>query len=858
MARIHLPTSRQCPIGTPLFSPPASLVLSDPHPFTPLHSAELFPAGEPPPLRPNSDPRCNRPPYSPVTLPHVVTSLRRDAWEFHLQDYPDRSFVDTLLHIIDHGALLGFDAPDHAPDCKNLISCSINPEAVSSAIAKLTANSYARGPYLSPPLQNFRSSPLGLATRKRSSKLRLINHLSWPHGTSVNDGIPDSEAHIHYDSFESALKVIRAYGPGTLLAKLDLKDAFHHIPVAPSQWHLLGFHWQSQFYYSIVLTFGLRSAPYIFNLFAEGLHWIIRRHIPGELCHYLDDFLPIFHPNTPLPIANAAVAWCQSLGKRLGLNFQDEKTVLPCTQLEYLGLEIDTMSMEARLPPEKLEYLREILASALLASTMTLRKLQGLVGFLQFASQVIPHSRAFIRRLIDFSMTFPSPFSCRRIPAYARAYIQWWHHFVASWNGVRLLSPSYPTIHIYTDASGTKGIGGIFDDRWFSSRVPRRFRHRDIQFKEIYAVLQAILRWGHLWRHHHIVFHIDNKAIVAILAKETTRVRFTMSITRQIVMLAAILEFSFSSSWLPSAMNTLADAASRFKYMRLLHLAPSLSRQSCKIYPPLAGTRSMLISRPRSLSFCGMDSPPPPAEPTAQGSDHSLTFSPCTPTCSTVTAPFSQPTKLPSLSGSRTWDSQSVSSPQQSRPTWDMSSPFTSILTYRSMPSNPLLYSESLGVSSVILATGTEGQLRPSPSASSNVSSQSQLHMPHSSTLTLTQQSSLPLRVSCAPENSQSKGTNIKPLTPLLTSPGAPYPSSHPLMTLPASVSPSRPPKQTLSGRALPLTSRQWRPPPAQSRPFGSFSPLTPGPRAPHYSAMPMAPPCCTPPSSQTSGVCCL
>jgi len=50
-------------------------------------------------------------------------------------------------------------------------------------------------------------------------------------------------------------------------------------------------------------------------------------------------------------------------------------------------------------------------------------------------------------------------------------------------------------LHIYTDASGKKGLGGIFGDAWFSLRCPRRFRLRDIQFKEIYTVLQAIMRW---------------------------------------------------------------------------------------------------------------------------------------------------------------------------------------------------------------------------------------------------------------------------------------------------------------------------------------------------------------------------
>jgi hypothetical protein len=174
-------------------------------------------------------------------------------------------------------------------------------------------------------------------------------------------------------------------------------------------------------------------------------------------------------------------------------------------------------------------------------------------------------------------MTFASPFTRRRIPAYARADLHWWRAFALSWNGIHLISPRHQTVHIYTDASGTKGIGGVYEDLWFSSQVPCHFHNHNIQFKEIYAVLQAILCWGHQWRHCHVVFHIDNEAIVATLRKETTRARFTMSIARQIVMLAAYLEFYFSSSWLSSACNALPDAASRFEYAHLFHIAPSLS-----------------------------------------------------------------------------------------------------------------------------------------------------------------------------------------------------------------------------------------------------------------------------------------
>jgi len=58
------------------------------------------------------------------------------------------------------------------------------------------------------------------------------------------------------------------------------------------------------------------------------------------------------------------------------------------------------------------------------------------------------------------------------------------------WNGIQILEQPKATLHIYTDHHGKKGLGSIFGMLGFSSRCPRRFRLRDIQFKEIYAVLQ--------------------------------------------------------------------------------------------------------------------------------------------------------------------------------------------------------------------------------------------------------------------------------------------------------------------------------------------------------------------------------
>jgi len=56
-------------------------------------------------------------------------------------------------------------------------------------------------------------------------------------------------------------------------------------------------------------------------------------------------------------IANVAIDWIEKTATVLGLSFQPKKTVRPMTHLEFLGLELDSEAMEARLPMAKLDYL---------------------------------------------------------------------------------------------------------------------------------------------------------------------------------------------------------------------------------------------------------------------------------------------------------------------------------------------------------------------------------------------------------------------------------------------------------------------------------------------------------------------
>ncbi|KAK7008506.1 hypothetical protein R3P38DRAFT_2551549, partial [Favolaschia claudopus] len=100
--------------------------------FLDIPHSVLFPAFQTPNPRPNTDPRANTVhPAQPARPASVTTPLHREAWELCLRAYPDRSFVDSLLHIIDHGCDIGFMG-DRAisQSCTNLRSAFEHPNAV--------------------------------------------------------------------------------------------------------------------------------------------------------------------------------------------------------------------------------------------------------------------------------------------------------------------------------------------------------------------------------------------------------------------------------------------------------------------------------------------------------------------------------------------------------------------------------------------------------------------------------------------------------------------------------------------------------------------------------------------------------
>ena len=177
----------------------------------------------------------------------------------------------------------------------------------------------------------------------------------------MNDGIPKHICSLSYCTVDDAIAKILETGPDTLLAKLDMKNAFRLLPVHPADRHLLAMEWNNQVYIDTCLPFGLRSAPKLFTILADLLSWIAIDKGVSFSMHYLDDFLTIGPPGAHTYQHNLETI--QQICTDLGILLTLEKVEGPTTSLIFLGILLDTHCMEIRLPEDKLHLIQKELSA---------------------------------------------------------------------------------------------------------------------------------------------------------------------------------------------------------------------------------------------------------------------------------------------------------------------------------------------------------------------------------------------------------------------------------------------------------------------------------------------------------------
>jgi hypothetical protein len=340
------------------------------------------------------------------------------------------------------------------------------------------------------------------------------------------------------------------------------------------------------------LPFGLRTAPLIFNLFAEALHWILESQLGWEfVSHYLDDIIITIRELDFTSISEAASKFV-TLTNLLGIPRNDAKD--ECGQrIIVLGYLLDTNTFEISIPDEKLQKIRNTITEALQKDSMTLREIQVIAGLLSWASPAVQLGWVFCKRLWRFETQFAPYHTQKRlsIPLEVADDLRWWHESIATFNGIRFFDdPSRTPFHLFTDAC-KKGMGGFYYEQgspeWESNIAKISILNSfsipvidadekatfDINIYEVRAVRLALEQWGPQWRHQRLVIFTDNNATFRGIQKGYLDSSANNDL-RRLLCLAVEYDIELQPHWLAGTSNQLADALSRSDFNSVANWCP--------------------------------------------------------------------------------------------------------------------------------------------------------------------------------------------------------------------------------------------------------------------------------------------
>ena len=450
------------------------------------------------------------------------------------------------------------------------------------------------GPYPEPPFAPFRSSPIFVIPKKYTNpqKWRFIFHLSAPEGRSFNDGIDTDELKFTLQTIDDAINMLARRANPAHMFKFDIEAAYRLVPIHPAFWNQLGFKFEHGFFCDTHASFGSASSPWLFVTYvAKPLTKILRHHHGfTDLLNYIDDFLVMaWNPGDAEALHKLAKRICEELGIPLAAaKYSDILNIII-----FLGIELDSVKREARLPTERLTILKDTLSNFQQKERVSRHDFDSLLGHLAHAAKVVKWGRTFCQRLREVRKSFPARATHITLSTEAQRDISWWQRYVETWNGkVPFPTTEKPVpidLSLASDASGTLGFGAVCDSHWFSAlwadaRVPAAMRKsRDINAKELFAVACTLATFGALLSGKRIRLACDNNVSVQVFYAQRANTRLLNSILRSIFLLCQRFNVDLTIHHVPGKLNTVADALSRQNWDAFRRHMPSADTQPTQL-----------------------------------------------------------------------------------------------------------------------------------------------------------------------------------------------------------------------------------------------------------------------------------
>ncbi|XP_063371145.1 uncharacterized protein LOC134659432 [Cydia amplana] len=368
-------------------------------------------------------------------------------------------------------------------------------------------------------------------------------------------------------------KVPQFLQPGDFLVKIDISQAYFHVPIKVQHRRFLAIFNQGQILQFTCLPFGLSTAPLTF---ARLSNWVASRFqdMNIRVIVYLDDFL--LACQDPIKLREDAIKTVNFL-TRLGWIINKEKSLNePSQQIEYLGITWNTLRNVTSLPQRKIQSIEKDFNKILKDRKWSWELAKSLLGKLNFASFVIPLGRLHSRDLQRAANHLPEQQKKRMFPITSQTLQEcvWW---LANLKQNGTLVKYRKTAFITSDASD-QGWGAQIDDKMISGLWTPTQKRWHINRKELYAVLQAFRSEMTYLREKRVIVQSDNRTVVAYIKKQGgTRSRHLTMLVSQLLHTANTLRTDLCPQYIPGIYNDIADSLSRQKPLADWHLSQQVT-----------------------------------------------------------------------------------------------------------------------------------------------------------------------------------------------------------------------------------------------------------------------------------------
>ena len=358
--------------------------------------------------------------------------------------------------------------------------------------------------------------------------------------------------------------IVQSVRQGDWFTTVDLTDAYFHVPICPGHRKYLRFAFQSRVYEFCVLPFGLSLAPRTFSKCMDAILAPLRAQ-GVRLLNYLDDWLVCAQSKEQL--AQHTVMVTDHL-QRLGLKVNPDKSrLVPSQQTEFLGLHLDSVSMEATLSTQRVASLERCLSLFRLRETVSMELCQRMLGLMAAASQALPLGLLHQRPLQAWFNAFalhPRRDKHRRLRVSRTCWeaLRWWKVPSNIRQGVRL-GPIFRREVITTDASN-QGWGAVWNGTGTRGVWSGPWRSAHINALELRAVDLALRHFLPVLLGKHVLVRSDNTTVVAYINRQGgLRSPGLHRMVTRLLLWAQPRLASLRAVHLPGRVNYAADLLSR-------------------------------------------------------------------------------------------------------------------------------------------------------------------------------------------------------------------------------------------------------------------------------------------------------